>query len=222
MLLTRAPLYSPPCGDFRARLACVRHAASVDSEPGSNSQVKMNIPDGAGETPTTAPERTCESWPPWPKTRNRRSYLAYSIQLSNRATCAARGRPPEWRGLDTRPRPKPVASGPWGPCRRSVARLAPAGTVRPRNLPSIPDSMPPEQALQRTGYPFSKLFDKPWRRLQGDRHPGRERRRAASTPKPTPRGRPSRRNFVACARSGAALRARSLQQHQPDKIPQPL
>ncbi|PYR50865.1 MAG: hypothetical protein DMF89_07750 [Acidobacteria bacterium] len=26
--------------DFRVRLACVRHAASVDSEPGSNSHVK--------------------------------------------------------------------------------------------------------------------------------------------------------------------------------------
>src|SRR5204863_2812576 len=38
--------YSPVCHstyplrDFRVRLACVRHAASVDSEPGSNSHVK--------------------------------------------------------------------------------------------------------------------------------------------------------------------------------------
>ena len=37
VLLTRSPLYSSPCGDFLARLACVRHAASVRSEPGSNS-----------------------------------------------------------------------------------------------------------------------------------------------------------------------------------------
>src|SRR6186997_126663 len=28
---------------FRVRLACVRHAASVDSEPGSNSQVKLAV-----------------------------------------------------------------------------------------------------------------------------------------------------------------------------------
>ena len=28
---------------FRVRLACVRHAASVDSEPGSNSQVKVIV-----------------------------------------------------------------------------------------------------------------------------------------------------------------------------------
>src|SRR5262249_14589528 len=28
---------------FRVRLACVRHAASVDSEPGSNSQVKCAV-----------------------------------------------------------------------------------------------------------------------------------------------------------------------------------
>ena len=40
MLLTRLPLYKPPCGGLRVRLACVRHAASVDSEPGSNSHVK--------------------------------------------------------------------------------------------------------------------------------------------------------------------------------------
>src|SRR5438046_8025419 len=38
VLLTRAPLYSGYCYPFLARLACVRHAASVDSEPGSNSQ----------------------------------------------------------------------------------------------------------------------------------------------------------------------------------------
>ena len=37
LLLTRAPLYSSE--DFLVRLACVRHAASVRSEPGSNSNV---------------------------------------------------------------------------------------------------------------------------------------------------------------------------------------
>ena len=42
--------YSPVCHStyplrgFRVRLACVRHAASVDSEPGSNSQVKLAGP----------------------------------------------------------------------------------------------------------------------------------------------------------------------------------
>ena len=40
MLLTRSPL-SHPLLDNRVRLACVRHAASVDSEPGSNSHVKF-------------------------------------------------------------------------------------------------------------------------------------------------------------------------------------
>ena len=38
-LLTRAPLYSGPEGPFLVRLACVRHAASVRSEPGSNSPI---------------------------------------------------------------------------------------------------------------------------------------------------------------------------------------
>jgi hypothetical protein len=41
-LLTRAPLYSGAEAPFLARLACVRHAASVDSEPGSNSPVKLS------------------------------------------------------------------------------------------------------------------------------------------------------------------------------------
>ena len=39
MLLTRAPLYSRSEDHFRVRLACVRHTASVRSEPGSNSPV---------------------------------------------------------------------------------------------------------------------------------------------------------------------------------------
>src|SRR4030042_3284784 len=42
-LLTRAPLYSPSCPGFLVRLACVRHAGSVRSEPGSNSPVIILI-----------------------------------------------------------------------------------------------------------------------------------------------------------------------------------
>ena len=38
-LLTRAPLYSSSEELFLVRLACVKHAASVRSEPGSNSPV---------------------------------------------------------------------------------------------------------------------------------------------------------------------------------------
>ncbi len=40
-LLTRSPLYSQDCSHFRVRLACVKHAASVHSEPGSNSPIKL-------------------------------------------------------------------------------------------------------------------------------------------------------------------------------------
>ncbi len=38
-LLTRSPLYSEGCPPFRVRLACLIHAASVRSEPGSNSSL---------------------------------------------------------------------------------------------------------------------------------------------------------------------------------------
>ena len=40
-LLTRAPLYRPPEGDFLVRLACLKHSASVRSEPESNSPVQI-------------------------------------------------------------------------------------------------------------------------------------------------------------------------------------
>ena len=43
MLLTRAPLYLLPEGSFHVRLACVKHTASVRSEPGSNSPVNNCI-----------------------------------------------------------------------------------------------------------------------------------------------------------------------------------
>jgi hypothetical protein len=39
VLLTRTPLYSRSCPLFLVRLACVKRAASVDSEPGSNSRL---------------------------------------------------------------------------------------------------------------------------------------------------------------------------------------
>ena len=41
MLLTRAPRYNIPEGILPVRLACVRHAASVRSEPESNSPVEF-------------------------------------------------------------------------------------------------------------------------------------------------------------------------------------
>ena len=43
VLLTRLPLYSRTEVHFLVRLACVKHAASVRSEPGSNSPVNVGI-----------------------------------------------------------------------------------------------------------------------------------------------------------------------------------
>src|SRR5690348_12453898 len=54
VLLTRSPLYSRSCPRFLVRLACVRHAASVDSEPGSNSRLKPeSSPHGLSVTPSS-------------------------------------------------------------------------------------------------------------------------------------------------------------------------
>ena len=41
VLRTRAPCVIPYCYGVRTRLACVKHAASVRSEPGSNSRLKL-------------------------------------------------------------------------------------------------------------------------------------------------------------------------------------
>ena len=41
MLRTRTPLYSETEVSFLVRLACVKYAASVRSEPGSNSPYKI-------------------------------------------------------------------------------------------------------------------------------------------------------------------------------------
>src|SRR5690242_974293 len=49
VLLTRSPLYSRSCPRFLVRLACVRHAASVDSEPGSNSRLKPEFAPRQGQ-----------------------------------------------------------------------------------------------------------------------------------------------------------------------------
>ena len=63
-LLTRLPLYLRPEGRVRVRLACMRHAASVDSEPGSNSQVEKRAPNaalagGARQTSNTRADGSC-------------------------------------------------------------------------------------------------------------------------------------------------------------------
>jgi hypothetical protein len=70
VLLTRSPLYSRGCPRFLVRLACVRHAASVDSEPGSNSRLKPDaLPARAGRPPLFSSEEP------------RAAYLVRSLEL---------------------------------------------------------------------------------------------------------------------------------------------
>ena len=99
---------------FRVRLACVRHAASVDSEPGSNSQVKGVASVARSErltreaclkwlhlrcsvrqvkrwfaarlrTRTDGPATTCAA----PPADTRRVVLARSIQFSKNRNCSS-------------------------------------------------------------------------------------------------------------------------------------
>ena len=72
MLLTRSPLNSDRSLS-RVRLACVRHAASVDSEPGSNSQVKVVRP------PSSRHSRPCSGLRR--RTTARQSFNASSLLI---------------------------------------------------------------------------------------------------------------------------------------------
>src|SRR3972149_12338278 len=53
VFLALSPLYRPGCPGFRVRLACFSHAASVRSEPGSNSSLECWLPRVADGRPLT-------------------------------------------------------------------------------------------------------------------------------------------------------------------------
>src|SRR4029450_9390445 len=63
VLLTRSPLTSPPKG-LSARLACVKHAASVRPEPGSNSPTKKCVEHFVPTTNNLLPKETPTKPPP--------------------------------------------------------------------------------------------------------------------------------------------------------------
>ena len=87
--------YSPVChstqgrSPFRVRLACIRHAASVDSEPGSNSHVKLVCND----YPFRQPLRTFNTRPGDFTARSRVDWLLRCSETSDIAgwTRSARG-----------------------------------------------------------------------------------------------------------------------------------
>lgn len=87
MLLTRAPLYSPSEEDFRVRLACVKRAANVRSEPGSNSPIKIedisNLKTPGKRSPLIHSNRI--------DSRPISSLQAYAIQLSETETLNVSG-----------------------------------------------------------------------------------------------------------------------------------
>ena len=90
-LLALSPLYSFSEKNFRVRLACFSHAASVCSEPGSNSSIKYR-----STPPKRGQDRMFDSvgrvflWgarplvfpcPPGPKTRETRKSCSLKIRL---------------------------------------------------------------------------------------------------------------------------------------------
>ena len=64
VLLTRSPLFTPKQAPrVTVRLACVKHAASVRPEPGSNSPLMIAIPQPPeSDQEKTIPTKGCETW----------------------------------------------------------------------------------------------------------------------------------------------------------------
>ena len=96
VLLTLSPLYSSE--DFRARLACLIHTASVRSEPGSNPSVDLNwLCSFWG--PTSASQcRSKSSRAPDTLALNFKSHPVFKEPLSALARVHPRG---VWRTADT-------------------------------------------------------------------------------------------------------------------------
>ncbi len=135
VLLTRAPLYSGPEGPFRVRLACVRHAASVRSEPGSNSLVQT-AGHGHNAAPVQLaaargkqPPATCRRPPPpprRPKSLAPRHASQRTVAIPTKLACTSPGKP-----RPTRRSPPPCL--PAFSCQRANAppRTGPPQTTGP-------------------------------------------------------------------------------------------
>ena len=129
MLRTRSPVYSP-CG-FLPRLACVRHAASVRSEPGSNSPIEFIGASAPGLTPLQTSLKALR----YPQSLLRGLLIRFSkterlLHHSGRPTArpaSRRGRAsyrcPRFRvkGLEFRPRARPTLAG-GASCNTAVRR----------------------------------------------------------------------------------------------------
>src|SRR2546430_7473451 len=89
VLLTRSPLEYPRKG-LSARLACVKHAASVRPEPGSNSPTKTLEKNPGKKSPKTAPNQT-----PKDPVRHRQEPKTIGTGITNTLLSSQRTTPPE-------------------------------------------------------------------------------------------------------------------------------
>ena len=117
VLLTRSPLASPRKGS-PVRLACVKHAASVRPEPGSNSPSRSFPPAEAGKSNHV--ERCPAGWPDtmkltstdghpttpegWRETISARTGVCSSSLLLSKSTTHMRARARDWRRCCACPR----------------------------------------------------------------------------------------------------------------------
>ena len=96
VLLTLSPLYSSE--DFRARLACLIHTASVRSEPGSNPSVDLNWLCSFWSPSSASHCRSRSSRAPDTLALNFKSHPVFKEPLSAQARVHPRG---AWRTADT-------------------------------------------------------------------------------------------------------------------------
>ena len=176
MLLTRSPLYSRSCPRFLVRLACVRHAASVDSEPGSNSRLKPDAcrrvvgrrNPAVGFWPLAKPKARAKPKPgsPLSPSKGGVAHLVRSFRLMPESishdwhvqpSCQRPSRQPPERGVQS--------SSESGPCLRSGGqprRLSLHESDCPRNLTNIPcGAKCCQQASSQVFQTFSTLGSHP-------------------------------------------------------------
>ena len=140
MLLTRSPL-SWSRSPNRVRLACVRHAASVDSEPGSNSHVKFAVWPRLAPQPRNCLTRAPVDW-------LLRCFVLVLCVVVNHALT-----------LDGRP-PKRVAAPQWTyvMCLHALSSFQRTGFARPLRVRAVALPAGPRAPSER---PFPSVSGEP-------------------------------------------------------------
>ena len=156
--------FTHPCG-FLARLACVRHAASVRSEPGSNSPIKiLGALSAPGLTYFKLHSKHCgvpqsSSWTCYPVFKDRailrlRLRTTFCLPASTTGRATYRCQRFRVKGLRSRPRSRPGSAGA-ASSNTADRRCQEPAVTRRRVAPFLrsgPAYVTPRRGLSRTAF----------------------------------------------------------------------